>query len=142
MSATKKTSKKQGKRHMTAKLAAYVNTTPGWHGMNWIRPAKRQAIYCRDGDRCCYCLVHTNNCDERMTLDHVIARELGGTNDAENLVMACLTCNCSKGAMSAVDFAQVLADRGINPVLVARRIKERTARKLNMAEGRKRAGVN
>lgn len=37
---------------------------------------------------------------ESSTLDHVIARRLGGSNRQDNLVLCCSECNAIKGGMS------------------------------------------
>lgn len=37
--------------------------------------------------------------------DHVVALAKGGTNDISNIVPACASCNCSKGAKSPLEFA-------------------------------------
>nr|WP_295662232.1 HNH endonuclease signature motif containing protein [Polymorphobacter sp.] len=42
---------------------------------------------------CAYC-----GSVERLTLDHVIPRILGGSDDGANLVPACRSCNSSKGS--------------------------------------------
>ena len=63
----------------------------------WIRPEKRLAIYLRDRMTCVYCLRDLHDADPRdITLDHVVCRADGGSNDAANLVTACRTCNCSR----------------------------------------------
>ena len=63
----------------------------------WIRPEKRLAIYLRDRMTCVYCLRDLHDADPRdITLDHVVCRADGGSNDATNLVTACRTCNCSR----------------------------------------------
>jgi hypothetical protein len=49
-------------------------------------------VSARDGAHCAYC-GRTGD----LTLDHVIPRSQGGPNDARNLVMACNSCNSSKG---------------------------------------------
>lgn len=46
----------------------------------------------RDKDICRYC----GRTWEIMTVDHVIPRSKGGTNDPENLVAACQPCNSLK----------------------------------------------
>lgn len=53
------------------------------------------AQYQRQKGRCYYC-----NCklDNGYHVDHVIPLSRGGTNDPSNLVIACPTCNQSKGA--------------------------------------------
>jgi 5-methylcytosine-specific restriction endonuclease McrA len=66
------------------------------HGSNWIRKERRYAIYHRDNYTCCYCgevfATHRG-----LSLDHVVARENGGSNDSTNLVTACVSCNSRKG---------------------------------------------
>lgn len=57
-----------------------------------LRPS-RKAIFTRDGHRCVYCgATHLP-----LTIDHVIPRVRGGTNDWENLVCCCTKCNNFKG---------------------------------------------
>ena len=64
--------------------------------MSWCAPKKRVALNIRDNCQCCYCgkqlILRTHDC----TLDHVHPRHAGGSNDASNLVTACLSCNSSK----------------------------------------------
>jgi len=51
----------------------------------------RDGILQRDGWLCHYCA------GPATTVDHVIPRAKGGTNDEDNLVAACARCNSSKG---------------------------------------------
>jgi 5-methylcytosine-specific restriction endonuclease McrA len=44
---------------------------------------------------CTYCREHYP--DNIMTYDHYIPKSKGGSNDKENLVIACFYCNSSKG---------------------------------------------
>jgi hypothetical protein len=68
----------------------------------WIRTAKRLAIYERDNWECAYCGQGPR--DKRshklaqvvLTLDHLTPKSQGGTNGAENLVTACRSCNSSR----------------------------------------------
>jgi 5-methylcytosine-specific restriction endonuclease McrA len=53
-------------------------------------------------ETCYYCKQPTDK-DDR-TADHRVSLIKGGWHTAENLVMACWTCNCSKQAMSEEDF--------------------------------------
>ena len=72
----------------------------------WIRTEKRLAIYVRDSFRCCYCgadLRHAAPAD--ITLDHLLPRSSGGTNEASNLVTACRSCNSSHQDRPWVDYA-------------------------------------
>ena len=100
-------------------------------GSMWIRPEKRKRIYQRDDHRCMYCNVDIyTDATLVLTLDHVIPRELGGGNEATNLVTACLSCNASKQDKPLRQFVQVLADRGVDPEDVKKRIRNARGRKL------------
>jgi 5-methylcytosine-specific restriction endonuclease McrA len=84
-----------------------------WHGGNWIRREKRLRIYERDGFRCVWCLRRVATLQDvakekhlaLATLDHLVPRERGGSNEAPNLVTACATCNQDRGTRSAVAYA-------------------------------------
>jgi 5-methylcytosine-specific restriction endonuclease McrA len=53
----------------------------------------RKNIMRRDGFQCQYCGTKV----AEFTLDHVIPRNRGGKDTWENLVCACMACNCKKG---------------------------------------------
>lgn len=60
-------------------------------------------LYERDGTACFYCGYRfsqdeLNDPAKKPCLDHVHPRSAGGGNDDTNLVVACRTCNCQKGA--------------------------------------------
>jgi hypothetical protein len=105
-------------------------------GSNWIKRAKRLAIYARDGHCCVFC-GRGSETGVQLTLDHVLACELGGTNAASNLVTACFSCNSSKQDLVLADWVQVLADRGVDTETLGDRIRTQTAQPLDMAEGRR-----
>jgi 5-methylcytosine-specific restriction endonuclease McrA len=105
-----------------------------WQGMNWIRQAKRFAIYERDGLACVYCGGTAE--DTTLTLDHIVAVELGGTNHETNLVTCCRNCNSAKGKKSTRQFLNFLRDSDKDTVGLARRIKHLTTKPINY--GRKR----
>ncbi len=72
----------------------------------WIVPARRLAIYIRDGFACAYCGTDLKNAAPRdVTLDHLLPRSLGGSNASGNLVTACRSCNSSRGNKAWMDFA-------------------------------------
>jgi len=57
--------------------------------------------------RCFYCdaaLVGSGP-DESWEVDHVIPFALGGTNEPHNVVLACRTCNQSKGGRAPLEWA-------------------------------------
>ena len=106
----------------------------------WCRPKKRARIYARDGHTCQYCGRSIyEDAAMRLTLDHVVPRELGGTNDATNLVTACLSCNSSKQDKSVREFVQILADRGVDPDAIQRRVRNALRRKLPTIAWEKRS---
>ena len=96
-----------------------------------IKSIKRKKIYIRDGHTCVYCerSIYTTH-DMLLTVDHVLARSLGGTNDASNLVTACLECNLAKLSKTVAAFLRELTDRGVDARRVARNIKNARRRKL------------
>lgn len=70
-----------------------------------MNEASRQEVRRRAGFRCEYCHV-----DERhlpfstFHLDHIVARQHGGTDDAGNLAWSCQECNLLKGTnLSGID---------------------------------------
>lgn len=60
------------------------------YGAEWERLSR--AILERDGYRCCYCGGYAR------TVDHLLPKAHGGTDDPSNLVAACRRCNSAKGA--------------------------------------------
>lgn len=63
----------------------------------WIRAKKRLAIYLRDRMTCIYCLRDLHDADPRdITLDHIIPKSQGGSNDESNVITSCRTCNCAR----------------------------------------------
>jgi 5-methylcytosine-specific restriction endonuclease McrA len=95
------------------------------HGSKWIRPKKRWAIYKRDGGVCAYCGVHAVDGGDPVTftLDHLLPRELGGSNDATNLVTACLSCNSARQAKTFRAWLEHLRKRGTDTTKLRRRIR-------------------
>lgn len=105
-------------------------------GSKWCRPATRMAIYHRDGFCCAYCGASAVD-GAKLTLDHVLACELGGTNAPENLVTACLSCNSAKQDKTTREWFAYLRDRGVDTAKVGPRIRRLTVKALNRAEGRR-----
>lgn len=56
-------------------------------------PLTKPNVMKRDSYTCQYCGNHHT----KMTLDHVVPRDLGGGDSWENLVCACDACNSRKG---------------------------------------------
>ena len=68
-------------------------------GTNWQRTRAR--VLARDAHTCGYCGR------EATTVDHIIAKVNGGTDDESNLISCCKTCNSTKGARVLVRTAYV-----------------------------------
>jgi HNH endonuclease len=61
----------------------------------------RKAVEQRANYKCEYCCIHQDDMFLSFELDHVIPLKHRGTNDFENLALACPHCNQHKGS----DFA-------------------------------------
>lgn len=59
--------------------------------------ALRQLIVRRAAGRCEYCHLPQAGHDQLFSVDHVIAKQHGGDDSAENLALCCLRCNLHKG---------------------------------------------
>jgi hypothetical protein len=60
--------------------------------------ATRQLVWARAGQRCEYCLIHQE--DEpfyRFHVEHIVAKQHGGTDNPDNLALACHHDNEHKG---------------------------------------------
>lgn len=74
------------------------------HGTHWIIDWRRQAIFHRDGDRCCWC-----GATDSLCLDHLTPRgENGGTNASENLVTSCKSCNDLRRNASLLEWGEIM----------------------------------
>jgi 5-methylcytosine-specific restriction endonuclease McrA len=58
----------------------------------------RTLVWRRAGSRCEYCWVHQDDFDFfTFHVEHIIPRQHGGSDRAENLCLACRECNSAKG---------------------------------------------
>ena len=68
--------------------------------------AVRAFVRERAGHRCEYCHLHEDDADYlSFHVEHVIARQHGGSNDPDLLCYACAECNWAKGPNPAGLFA-------------------------------------
>lgn len=58
---------------------------------------QRAKIYARDGGRCRYCAELVGPDAAPYEIDHVVPRAKGGATTEANLVLACRSCNRTKG---------------------------------------------
>lgn len=60
--------------------------------------------------KCCWCgceCVAESNCQNSATIEHVVPRSLGGSDDWDNLAMACNKCNHRRGIKSVDDMLEI-----------------------------------
>ncbi|GEK81863.1 hypothetical protein FFA01_01720 [Frigoribacterium faeni] len=75
------------------------------HGPEWDR--LRAQVLARDNWQCAWCGKHLEGAD--ATVDHLIAKANGGTDELTNLIASCRSDNSSKGAQELVRMS------GFNP---------------------------
>jgi hypothetical protein len=59
--------------------------------------ATRELVRSRAANRCEYCLLPQDSCPLAHHIEHIVARQHGGTDDHSNLALACHRCNLRKG---------------------------------------------
>lgn len=73
-----------------------------------VRRDKRDEIYNKTGGACAYCGAPLAR--SSMTVDHVTPRALGGTDEIDNLLPCCKTCNAFKGDKTIEQFRKYIAN--------------------------------
>lgn len=64
----------------------------------------RDFVRSRADERCEYCLLRQEHTGLTHHIEHIIARQHGGTDDTDNLALACNRCNSCKGPnLSGID---------------------------------------
>lgn len=61
-----------------------------------LSDAVRTKIYTQAGGRCGYCLTRQDYVPLPLEIEHIVPKSKGGTNDEENLWLACRMCNFFK----------------------------------------------
>jgi 5-methylcytosine-specific restriction endonuclease McrA len=61
--------------------------------MSEISEATRRRVRERTGHRCQYCLSHQDYVLGRLQIDHIRPVAKGGSDDEDNLCLACELCN-------------------------------------------------
>lgn len=70
----------------------------------WWPQSNRRQVVLRDQGRCRYCGVVPGT----VTIDHVTPRVQGGLHGADNLVVACKSCNSRKGGRTPGQAGMIL----------------------------------
>lgn len=94
-------------RPVIIRLLKYIK-----HFSRTLRP-NRNRIYKRDGHQCVYCGSNKN-----LTLDHVIPKSRGGSNDWTNLVTSCFKCNLKKADRTPEEARMTMVHKPYAPTLV------------------------
>lgn len=67
-----------------------------FHKLPKLAKFTRKNLYLRDQNECQYCGNHFTS--DKLTIDHVVPRSLGGGTSWDNCVAACKKCNSHKGS--------------------------------------------
>lgn len=84
-------------------VGASIPSTASWRER---QTGKRRSVFEAADWKCVYC-----GSEEDLTIDHIIPKSRGGSNDISNLAAACHRCNCEKGAKPVDEFMSQLKDR-------------------------------
>jgi hypothetical protein len=84
----------------------------------------------RDNYTCQYCGAYAP--DVVLVVDHIIAVALGGSNDLDNLITACETCNQGKSAMDLENLPGSAMDQDIAQAQARYHLMEALARLLQV----------
>src|SRR4051794_37838846 len=57
----------------------------------------RELVRTRAGGRCEYCLLRQEQSGLSHHIEHITAKQHGGSDDPENLALSCNRCNACKG---------------------------------------------
>lgn len=61
--------------------------------------ATRKLVRERAGNRCEYCLLHQDHSPvAALQIEHIVPKKHGGTDDPDNLALACIDCNLAKSS--------------------------------------------
>lgn len=86
----------------------------------------RNSVRKRDGDRCCWCNIVLRferaaaNQPDQATLEHLVEKCLGGSDDLDNLKLACFKCNTQRELSGAdreeIDKRLIKRPNYLNPI--------------------------
>jgi 5-methylcytosine-specific restriction endonuclease McrA len=104
---------------------AEYSARPGRESLSKRLGKLARRIKARDGHRCQYCSATAESSGSALHLDHLVPRSAGGEDTAENLVLACRSCNCARHDMPLAQWVRVA---GLSRT--ARQIRAQAARVL------------
>lgn len=94
-------------RPLVIRLLSYINFFTRKNNPN------RNKIYKRDNYSCLYC-----GSTKSLTLDHVIPKSRGGSNEWTNLATSCIKCNLKKANRTPEEAKMVLKYKPYKPDLI------------------------
>ncbi len=64
-----------------------------------MNESTKQLVRQRAGNRCEYCHLHQDDSPLAVLhIEHIVPKKHGGTDDTDNLALACIDCNLHKGS--------------------------------------------
>jgi hypothetical protein len=76
----------------------------------------RNLVRRRSDERCEYCQLHQEHSELKHHVEHIIAKQHGGSDDVDNLALACHRCNLHKGPnLTGIDPQTGLVARLFHP---------------------------
>lgn len=79
-------------------------------------------IKLKAGDYCFYCGAEISK--ENLTADHVFPRIKGGTNDMDNIIFVCKSCNSSKGKKDLLEWFLLNRERFPSPFILGHYLRQ------------------
>lgn len=110
--AVEENAKKYGKGHFIVRSRLHSGLKNGT--MNVRSLAHDDQLKLKMHQACSYC-----GSQENLSMDHLIPKERGGPESADNIVWACRSCNSSKGATDLLDWMH--KQHRFPPLLLLRR---------------------
>lgn len=111
-SAVDKKASKYGVGNFMIRAKLYKGLKDGTMNMRSIFDDEKIKI--QIGKICNYC-----GCNEKLTLDHIFPQKFGGKDDADNLILACKSCNSSKGKKDLMEW--MIIKGNFLPLMIIRR---------------------
>ena len=72
--------------------------------------ATRDLVRTRAGYRCEYCQLHQDHSNLTFHVEHIVAKQHRGSDDVDNLALACHRCNLRKGPnLTGIDPSRIVS---------------------------------
>ena len=103
--------------HPTMLLPAVIRLVKAIRNL-WRKevPWSKHSVHIRDNFTCQYCGEQVVK--SKVTIDHIIPKDLGGKNSWENTVTSCFPCNNAKGNRTPTQANMVLKSKPYKPTIM------------------------